>query len=1160
MAELLDQNINRVKEVMGETYTNEQIIKALNFHQNDFEKALNYLLEGPYEDLQPNSTDQLRQSISAAFTSNKPNTTTTFPWANTERTSWGEPDIKLPPSPKLSSSNLSSNQQDALDVTKIWDLDPSGSNEIPSLISGTELEESREPLVLPSSPPKGSYQPMTVTGNITPTEDFSSSQPRRSARLVDQTPGVITVPTKAQSENRASVRLVSEPEVPVMSFEDQLNAAIRASLEPSGQVVNSTKSENEPMKELGTEEEQMSKALEESLAMSSSRTLENAGRFAHPYPTQRIREIGKPVALRVQNPHLVFLPAVLNVLYAAKPFRDRILAFKPPAIPALQPLIDHDVEGLWKGESKWRTEESWSDKPHPIELILAVQRLFALMTHSKRSYLDVREISLLMGYEEGENIVWSLNEPNKGCHKAYDTIAEAWKELCSEMFQQLKSVEGGDTESHAKQYEDERRLFHWRGHKMSLPLPDTEVQVQATQSDNSTTCLVLNTMGSALNDIYAGIDAQVWLPESNSAHFLDGTSQIIAFEIDRKNNNNFGWGNDLNNSSLISVEHRKPFGLESEFYVDRYLLNKRHAIAELREEISRIEGEADVSLVRRDQLAKAGGKDVVSNLKAVVDYLSQESQFRITTSTERESQKKEMLPRFRAALEKLEAELTSLELKAATAQAASKAVFDIPQMKEVGPHDLCAVVVSDGFPGRDHMWTYTKADDGSWYKILDRQISPVTIEAVLSDPAGIHMNGGHIFALYVKRSSPDESSIESTNIPLRPSLEAAIVKDNEAFDVELAEATTIQSTNPLINMNDFTQDANVMDLDSPRSDVAEADELASEPDPLRLSGGSGLDQYDENDDEEEEEEEEEEEDCDLVELGFLKPMTGQQLDIKTMTGKIGGRPIWLNPKMPLDNEAAKCSTCFEPMAFLLQMNAPDDENPNAYLRTIYIFICRKMKCIEINKSGGLKAFRYQLSEEELNLMSEQEEGSGHELVLDKAFNEWELVCDEEPEDTIAEGVKQPAISTSNEPESKTDEEDAKMKDTKAPVDLAFLKFQSRLSRAPDQILRYLKVTDPPIKPLWASNEDGRLYEPKRCKNCGQSNQIIEFQILSTILSSLGIEKEEIKGGIDFGTILVYTCERSCGKDLVDCKLGNGKNGWVEEVCLVQMFSLDGVQI
>jgi hypothetical protein len=53
------------------------------------------------------------------------------------------------------------------------------------------------------------------------------------------------------------------------------------------------------------------------------------------------------------------------------------------------------------------------------------------MSHTKRAYLDVQELSLLLGYEEGEMISWSLNEPNKGCHRTYETIAEAWRELAS---------------------------------------------------------------------------------------------------------------------------------------------------------------------------------------------------------------------------------------------------------------------------------------------------------------------------------------------------------------------------------------------------------------------------------------------------------------------------------------------------------------------------------------------------------------------------------------------------------------------------------------------------------------------------------------------------------------------------------------------------------
>jgi hypothetical protein len=68
---------------------------------------------------------------------------------------------------------------------------------------------------------------------------------------------------------------------------------------------------------------------------------------------------------------------------------------------------------------------------------------------------------------------------------------------------------------------------------------------------------------------------------------------------------------------------------------------------------------------------------------------------------------------------------TGLDERAKTALAEAKAVFDVDEMKRVGPHELAAVVVSDGFSGREHMWTYIKADDGRWFKSLDQSVTEV---------------------------------------------------------------------------------------------------------------------------------------------------------------------------------------------------------------------------------------------------------------------------------------------------------------------------------------------------------------------------------------------------------------------------------------------------
>lgn len=173
---------------------------------------------------------------------------------------------------------------------------------MPPLVTPPEFNENadaKDLVVLPSSPTVDSYQPVTLTGRTTPTEDLSPTQSTRTRKPPGS--GVVTRSATAAArqaeadKNRSSARLASQPSVPEMSYEEQLNAAIAASLEccVGGSGAQDSNDQIEPLKELGTEDEQMSKAMEESLAMSSSRTLENSGRFTHPSPPQRVRASGK---------------------------------------------------------------------------------------------------------------------------------------------------------------------------------------------------------------------------------------------------------------------------------------------------------------------------------------------------------------------------------------------------------------------------------------------------------------------------------------------------------------------------------------------------------------------------------------------------------------------------------------------------------------------------------------------------------------------------------------------------------------------------------------------------------------------------------------------------------------------------------------------------
>ncbi|NXP47604.1 PDD2L protein, partial [Heliornis fulica] len=87
-------------------------------------------------------------------------------------------------------------------------------------------------------------------------------------------------------------------------------------------------------------------------------------------------------------------------------------------------------------------------------------------------------------------------------------------------------------------------------------------------------------------------------------------------------------------------------------------------------------------------------------------------------------------------------------------------------------------------------------------------------------------------------------------------------------------------------------------------------------------------------------------------------------------------------------------------------------------------------------------------------------------------------------------------------------------------DHTFHKFMKRVSVCNEQILRYswggqpLFITCPP------ANINKGI---PACDNCG-SNRIFEFQLMPALVSMLQSDSDL---SVEFGTVIVYTCERSC---------------------------------
>lgn len=105
-------------------------------------------------------------------------------------------------------------------------------------------------------------------------------------------------------------------------------------------------------------------------------------------------------------------------------------------------------------------------------------------------------------------------------------------------------------------------------------------------------------------------------------------------------------------------------------------------------------------------------------------------------------------------------------------------------------------------------------------------------------------------------------------------------------------------------------------------------------------------------------------------------------------------------------------------------------------------------------------------------------------------------------------------------------------------DAAFSSFMKRISSCPQQILRYcrggppLLLSEPPCSPAQMV---------PACGACGGS-RTFELQLMPALVSLL--QAADGGGGqVEFGTVLVYTCTKSCW--------GAGSTRPLEEECVVQ---------
>ncbi|XP_041948825.1 programmed cell death protein 2-like [Alosa pseudoharengus] len=106
-------------------------------------------------------------------------------------------------------------------------------------------------------------------------------------------------------------------------------------------------------------------------------------------------------------------------------------------------------------------------------------------------------------------------------------------------------------------------------------------------------------------------------------------------------------------------------------------------------------------------------------------------------------------------------------------------------------------------------------------------------------------------------------------------------------------------------------------------------------------------------------------------------------------------------------------------------------------------------------------------------------------------------------------------------------------------DAVFTGFMKRISLCPEQVLRYCRNSSP----LFISKPplDVKQIVPPCC-HCG-SSRTFEFQLMPALVSLLCMCDPHLDLAVEFGTVLVYTCQSSCWI--------SGSNSPMEEFAFVQ---------
>ncbi|GAA5980943.1 hypothetical protein JCM11641_005493 [Rhodosporidiobolus odoratus] len=550
-------------------------------------------------------------------------------------------------------------------------------------------------------------------------------------------------------------------------------------------------------------DDDLSKAMALSMASLGDADQEEHASLVDSIPAEeRIREdLSVPPVLRSASPHQSGLSAYLQSLYALPTWRNAILSYRTPERSVSS---GDDYKDYWRGDGGMGLGLPMAARGEAEERenrLIALQRLFALMTLTRRSFLHVAEVARVFGIREGDfskgggEWVWRI----KALHEQLveDLRMSAGEEVS-------KMLEEGKTQEETARWEKQaQNRFFVEGRPVKVdehigaPFPPLlvnqqeqaaviDLRLEASPSSSSSSS---SSSPQHRQDLYSLLDQDLVThypptstsPASTTFHLLTNSPSSLLFHLIRytpvvTSLADFGGGGKGGkkierkafrpSSSGNGGEQEKEAG-EGEIWLDRYHVKNRKRVAEARRDMELLRGEKEELERRRREVGwtKEGG-EVRELVRRTVEVLQkEEGEGGGEGSDERREKQRALRERWEqvgkeleGVLDAYEGDLTALDRRIASLFSSSSSASvgegegeaGAGDWFRVGPYRLCAILVRNGLNGRGSAWSVVRGGDGKWWKIVDLVREEITLESALEDPTGLSMDAGPTFFFYQK--------------------------------------------------------------------------------------------------------------------------------------------------------------------------------------------------------------------------------------------------------------------------------------------------------------------------------------------------------------------------------------------------------------------------